>query len=122
MFKKIVISALAFTFALAVALPASAIDREERGLKAPRGHAAPQVTSNQAKISVAGHGKADQLRFTTRQVSSQGQRPDFFQKAECSFICGDWIVTCSGEAVGCTDSSCVASGGGREIGAVCVYE
>lgn len=122
MFKKIAVSTLACTFALAIAIPASALDRED---KAPRENRAPrqqqQTSAVKAHVGVSGHGDPNRLRFTQRPSTSHAPA-GIFEKAECSFTCGDWIVTCSGEAVGCTDSSCVASGGGQEIGAVCVEE
>jgi hypothetical protein len=126
MIKKLAASALAFAFALTLALPASAADREDREMRGGKGpHASQgQVTStaNQANISVSGQDTSSKkLRFHRQQTGSQGLA-GIFEKAECSFTCGGWTVTCSGEAVACNSSSCAAAGGGVILTAECVNQ
>lgn len=114
MTKKLAIFALSFAFALSVALPAFAADHQD---KARRGPSA-QGSSSLPKIGVSGQGDLSKLRFHQRKnPSSLGA---IFEKQECSFTCGDFLVTCSGSSASCTGSSCEASGGGITLIAQCV--
>jgi hypothetical protein len=116
--SKVAVFAVASAFALFAALPASALDREDKAPKEPRGFQTAQRSSGQPNISVAGHGDPDKLRFRRQQIP---QRPGgLFEKDDCSFTCGGWTVTCSGETVVCGSSSCAASGGGILLLAECV--
>lgn len=119
--NKLVIFALATTFALVAALPASALDREERAPRSFRGiQTAPRSSrsSGQPNISVAGQGNPQQLRFQRHQIPKGPA--GLFEKQSCSFTCGGWTVTCSGESALCGSSSCAASGGGVLLLAECV--
>jgi hypothetical protein len=104
--------ALASAFALITALPAAAAaPAKPTGIE-------PQVTT----AHHAGHGMALKSRSHLHvQRQHSPARPGFFAAAaeECSFVCGDWLVTCSGESASCDDSSCVASGGDTTIIAWC---
>jgi hypothetical protein len=105
--------ALASAFALITALPAAAADKPAK----PAG-TAPQVTTSR-------HSGGRMVLKSSSRVRVQrqhgAQRPGFFAAAaeECSFDCGDWTVTCSGESAACSDSACIASGGDTTIIAWC---
>jgi hypothetical protein len=100
--SKLAALALASTFALISALPATAAARPAKP--------SPQVTtSGDAK------GKLE-VRQESRKV------PGFFTdeaQQSCSFTCGGATVTCSGASASCTSSSCSASGGGVTLTATC---
>ncbi|HEX3552532.1 MAG TPA: hypothetical protein VIA62_04830 [Thermoanaerobaculia bacterium] len=115
MSKKLVVLTLASAFALSAALPASAADRQDKARRAP---AAAQRPAVRPDIQVFGHGDPSKLRFHQRQTAIRPN--EIFQKDECSFTCGDLIVTCSGASASCTGSSCEASGGGITLTARCV--
>ncbi len=105
--------ALAAAASLLSALPSAAADKPVT----PQGRG-PVVTQSPLR---AGHSSSKGHLNVTHTKSTQ--RPSFMTSAECSFTCGDWEVTCSGAAVGCTDSSCVALGSdGSGLSAECVDE
>jgi hypothetical protein len=120
MAKKLVVLALASAFALIAALPASALDREEKAPKEPRrAPSTEQRSSVRPNVTLSGHGDPNRLHF--RQLQTPGRPTNFFEKAECTFTCGDWEVTCSGSSASCEDESgCTASGGGSTIIVECV--
>jgi hypothetical protein len=110
MFKKIVVSALAFTFALAIALPASAIDREEKAPKEPRGGVSTPASPN---VKVFGGDALRRVR--TFQLHGGPRTP---VKSSCTWSCGNWEVTCSGGRVTCEDETgCVIDG---QVAALCI--
>lgn len=117
--KKLAVLTLASVFALTATIPASA--RED---KAPRESrrvppAAAQRSSERPKVTLSGHGDPSRLRF--HQQRSPNAQPGFLQKAQCTFSCGDWEITCSGSSASCEDESgCTASGGGSTIQVICL--
>lgn len=118
--KKLAVLALASAFALTAAIPASARDREGQ---APReSHRVPSAAtqrSERPKVTVAGHGDPSRLQF--HQQRSSNDQPGFLAKAQCTFTCGDWEITCSGSSASCSDESgCTASGGGSTIEVICL--
>ena len=115
MVKKLAVLALASAFALSAALPASAAERQDKARHTPAAAKRPAVRPD---IQVFGHGDPSKLRFHQRHTPIRPN--EIFQKAECSFTCGDWLVTCSGASASCTDSSCEASGGGITLIAECI--
>jgi hypothetical protein len=119
--KKLAAFALATAFALTTALPASALDREDR---APRDkHRVPTATQRataaaQPQIQTFGQDNG-RLRINRSRSQETPGTPPFFEKTSCSFDCGSMHVTCSGSAVYCDESGCAASGGGVILVAVC---
>ncbi|MEO6193946.1 MAG: hypothetical protein ABIS20_13110 [Thermoanaerobaculia bacterium] len=119
--KKLAVLALASAFALTAAIPASARDREDKGPRESHRvpSAAAQRSAERPNVTVSGHGDPKRLRFH-QQRSSNGQ-PGFLEKAQCTFTCGDWEITCSGSSASCEDESgCTASGGGSTIEVICL--
>ncbi|HKI05857.1 MAG TPA: hypothetical protein VKK31_28005 [Thermoanaerobaculia bacterium] len=116
--KKLVLFALAF--ALTAALPASALDRENKAPKESRRVLTPVQRSAAAQPQIRTSGKDNGKLRISRQRGPETPADSFWRKQECSFSCGSMTVTCSGGYASCTDSSCVAAGGGVILIAECV--
>ena len=102
--------ALAAAASLLSVLPSAAADKPVT----PQGRG-PVVTQSPLRT---GHSSSKGHLNVTHTKSTV---PSFMTSAQCSFDCGDFTVTCSGAAVGCTDSSCVALGSdGNGLSAECV--
>ena len=122
MVKKLAVLALASAFALITVLPASALDREDKSPRGPRrGQAAEQRSTVQPDVKVFGHGDPGRLRFQRQSGPQSPADGNGLLKAECTFSCGDWDVTCSGSRASCSDEEgCVASGGGVILIVICL--
>lgn len=124
--KYFAMFALGALFALTAALPTSALDREDRASKEPfHGQAAkgPLVSPG---FKISGHGDLHRLRF--HQMQNNHPNPNsIFEKAACSFPCGEDTITCSGSSVSCWEGEngvgggCSASGGGSTLGMECYF-
>ncbi len=112
--NKLAAFALASAVALIVALPAAAESKEKPASREPQVSTALQPSSHLGAGKSSSHLQVHRHHAATKSTFSAAAYE------ECSFICGDWLVTCSGETADCDDSSCEATGGGFILDAECV--
>jgi hypothetical protein len=111
-------------FALTAAQPTSALDREDRAPKEPSHGQAAQGSLVKPGFKIAGHGDLRRLRVHRTQNNHPSS---IFEKAACSFPCGEDTITCWGSSVSCWEGEngvgggCSASGGGETLGMECYF-